>query len=93
MLDVSQSTDKKSQQISLSEEMTFLTMTLAVALGSILGNLSLIYILGRIAVYGEYKKNKQIIEQYQKVQTKLAEAIVKENDRMAKYAKLEGYSN
>jgi len=73
--------------------MTFLTMTLAVALGSILGNLSLIYILGRIAVYGEYKKNKQIIEQYQKVQTKLAEAIVKENDRMAKYAKLEGYSN
>jgi hypothetical protein len=68
-------------------------MTLAVALGSILGNLSLIYILGRIAVYGEYKKNKQIIEQYQKVQTKLAEAIVKENDRMAKYAKLEGYSN
>ena len=73
--------------------MTFLTMTLAVASGSLIGNLSLIYILGRITMYGEYKKNKQIIEQYQKVQTKLAEAMVKENDRMAKYAKLEGYSN
>jgi hypothetical protein len=68
-------------------------MTLAVASGSLIGNLSLIYILGRITMYGEYKKNKQIIEQYQKVQTKLAEAMVKENDRMAKYAKLEGYSN
>lgn len=73
--------------------MTFLTMTLAVALGSVLGNLSLIYILGRIAMYGEYKKNKQIIEQFQKAQIELTEATVKENDRMAKYAKLEGYSN
>ena len=44
-------------------------------------------------MYGEYKKNKQLIEQFQKAQIELTEAIVKENDRMAKYAKLEGYSN
>ena len=73
--------------------MTFLTMTLAVASGSFIGNFLLIYVFGSIVRYNEYKKNKQIVKQFQKVQTEIAEALVKENDRMAKYAKLEGYSN
>jgi hypothetical protein len=73
--------------------MTFLTATLAVSLGTLTGNLLFFYILGTITRYNEYRKNRLIVEQFQEAQAQFADAIAKENDRMAKYAKLEGYSN
>lgn len=71
--------------------MTFLTVTLAVAIGSFVGNFLLIYVIGRIVQIAEMKKAKIIQNQLLERQQQIANAVVKEHERMQKYAELEGY--
>lgn len=82
-------------QTFLWDEMTILTMILAVALGSFTGNFALIWVLGLINQHVENKKLKDIQNLQQQFIAARDQAIrdaqIRENARMVNYAKLEGY--
>jgi len=66
--------------------MTFLLIATGSFLGTLLGNLSLFYIIGLVA----QRKEKKQIEELQKMQQGYLEMVQRENTRMKKYAEMEG---
>jgi len=75
--------------------MTFLTIALATALGSFVGNCALIWTMGLVAQRVENKKLKDLQNLQQQFIAARDQAIrdaqIRENARMVNYAKLEGY--
>jgi hypothetical protein len=63
-----------------------LSIGVASAVGTLLGNLGVFWIIGTMAQRQERKK----IEQFQQMQKQMIEAVEKENERMRNYAKMEG---
>jgi hypothetical protein len=66
--------------------MTFLLIATGSFLGTLLGNLSLFYIIGLVA----QRKEKKQLEELQKMQQGYLEMVQRENTRMKKYAEMEG---
>lgn len=66
--------------------MTFLLVAAGSFLGTLLGNLSLFYIIGMVA----QRKEKKQLEELQKMQQGYLEMVQRERDRLEKYAQLEG---
>ena len=66
--------------------MTFLLIASGSFLGTLLGNLALFYIIGRVA---QHKEKKQL-EELQKMQQGYLEMVQRERDRLEKYAAMEG---
>jgi membrane protein DedA with SNARE-associated domain len=66
--------------------MTFLLVAAGSFLGTLLGNLSLFYIIGLVA----QRKEKKQLEELQKMQQGYLEMVQRESARMKKYAEMEG---
>ena len=62
-----------------------LSLTIASALGTLLGNMGLFWIIGRMAQRAE----KQQQEKLQELQQGYLEMVKRENERMKNYAKME----
>ena len=66
--------------------MTFLLVAAGSFLGTLLGNLSLFYIIGIVA----QRKEKKQLEELQKMQQGYLEMVQRERERLEKYAQIEG---
>jgi membrane protein DedA with SNARE-associated domain len=66
--------------------MTFLLIASGSFLGTLLGNLALFYIIGRVA----HHKEKKQLEELQKMQQGYLEMVQRERERLEKYAQMEG---
>ena len=66
--------------------MTFLLVAAGSFLGTLLGNLSLFYIIGIVA----QRKEKKQLEELQKMQQGYLEMVQRERERLEKYAQMEG---
>jgi hypothetical protein len=66
--------------------MTFLLVAAGSFLGTLLGNLSLFYIIGLVA----QRKEKKQLEELQKMQLGYLEMVQRERERLEKYAQMEG---
>jgi hypothetical protein len=66
--------------------MTLLAITVGSLVGTLLGNLSLFWIIGRIAQNHEREKLREV----QRLQQGYLEMVQRERDRLEKYAKMEG---
>ena len=66
--------------------MTFLLIATGSFLGTLLGNLSLFYIIGLVA----QRKEKKQIEELQKMQQGYLEMAQREQERLQRYAAMEG---
>ena len=66
--------------------MTFLLVAAGSFLGTLLGNLSLFYIIGLVA----QRKEKKQLEELQKMQQGYLEMDQRERERLEKYAAMEG---
>jgi hypothetical protein len=60
-------------------------MILTVAIGTFLGNITLLILLTALSAWAEYKKEQSARER----SIKLQEAMMAEQERMIKYAKME----
>ena len=63
-----------------------LSLTIASALGTLLGNMGLFWILGTMVKHQEQKQKEELA----KLQSAFLEARQKEVERMQRYAKMEG---
>jgi hypothetical protein len=63
-----------------------LSLTVASALGTLVGNLGLFWVIGKMA----QRQEKKQLEEVQKLQQGYLEMVQRENARMKKYAELEG---
>jgi uncharacterized protein YhhL (DUF1145 family) len=63
-----------------------LTLTAASALGTLIGNLSLFFVIGRMAK----RQEKKQLEEMQKLQQGYLDMVEREKKRMENYAKMEG---
>ena len=66
--------------------MTLLAITIGSLVGTLLGNLTLFWIIGKIAQNQEKEKLREI----QQLQQGYLEMVQKESARMKKYAEMEG---
>jgi hypothetical protein len=66
--------------------MTLLAITVGSLVGTLLGNLSLFWIIGRIAQNHEREKLREV----QRLQQGYLEMVQRERDRLEKYAQMEG---
>jgi hypothetical protein len=66
--------------------MTFMLIATGSFLGTLLGNLSLFYIIGLVA----QRKEKKQLEELQKMQQGYLEMVQRERERLEKYAQMEG---
>lgn len=66
--------------------MTLLAITIGSLVGTLLGNLTLFWIIGKIAQNQEKEKLREI----QQLQQGYLEMVQRESERMKKYAELEG---
>jgi len=66
--------------------MTFLAIAAGAALGSFLGNTLVFVVIGVMAARTEKKK----LQEFQQLQQQMQEAVRQENERMQRYAKMEG---
>ena len=63
-----------------------LSLTLASALGTLMGNLGLFWVIGKMA----QRQEKKQLEELQKLQQGYLDMVQRENARMKKYAEMEG---
>jgi uncharacterized protein YhhL (DUF1145 family) len=63
-----------------------LSLTIASAVGTLLGNIGLFWIIGTMAK----RQEKKQLEELQRLQQGYLEMVEKEKKRMANYAKMEG---
>jgi membrane protein DedA with SNARE-associated domain len=63
-----------------------ISLTLASALGTLMGNLVLFWVIGRMAQRQERKQ----LEEVQRIQQGYLELIQRERERLEKYAQMEG---
>lgn len=63
-----------------------LSLTLASVLGTFLGNLALFFLIGKLAQRQERKR----LEEVHKLQASFIEKVNREQERMKKYAQMEG---
>jgi hypothetical protein len=63
-----------------------LSLTVASALGTLVGNLGLFWVIGKMA----QRQEKKQLEELQKLQQGYLEMVQRENARMKKYAEMEG---
>ena len=66
--------------------MTFFAIAAGAALGSFLGNTLVFFVIGLMVARTEKKK----LQEFQQLQQQMQEAVRQENERMQRYAKLEG---
>jgi hypothetical protein len=66
--------------------MTLLAITIGSLVGTLLGNLTLFWIIGKIAQNQEKEKLREI----QQLQQGYLEMVQRESERMKKYAEMEG---
>lgn len=66
--------------------MTFLLIAAGSFLGTLFGNLSLFFIIGKMAQRNEKKQ----LEELQKMQKGYLEMVQRERERLEKYAQMEG---
>jgi len=66
--------------------MTLLAITIGSLVGTLLGNLTLFWIIGKIAQNQEKEKLREV----QRLQQGYLDMVQKENARMKKYAEMEG---
>lgn len=66
--------------------MTFLVVVTGTFLGTLLGNMGLLYLIGVIA----QRKEKEQIKELQKLQKGYLEMVQRERERLEKYAQMEG---
>ena len=66
--------------------MTFLLISAGSFLGTFFGNLSLFYVIGKMAQRNEKKQ----LEELQKMQKGYLEMVQRERERLQKYAQMEG---
>jgi len=66
--------------------MTLLAITVGSLVGTLLGNLSLFWIIGRIAQNHEREKLREV----QRLQQGYLEMVQRERERLEKYAQMEG---
>jgi hypothetical protein len=66
--------------------MTLLAIAVGSLVGTLLGNLSLFWIIGRIAQNHEREKLREV----QRLQQGYLEMVQRERDRLEKYAQMEG---
>ena len=73
--------------MSLSVVMSLiLSLTIASALGTLVGNLSLFFVIGKMA----QRQEKKQLEEVQKLQQGYLDMVEREKKRMANYARMEG---
>jgi hypothetical protein len=63
-----------------------LSLTVASALGTLVGNLGLFWVIGKMA----QRQEKKQLEELQKLQQGYLDMVQRENARMKKYAEMEG---
>jgi hypothetical protein len=63
-----------------------LSLTVASALGTLVGNLGLFWVIGKMA----QRQEKKQLEEVQKLQQGYLDMVRRENARMKKYAEMEG---
>ena len=63
-----------------------LSLTVASALGTLVGNLGLFWVIGKMA----QRQEKKQLEEIQKLQQGYLEMVQRESARMKKYAEMEG---
>jgi len=63
-----------------------LSLTVASALGTLMGNLGLFWVIGKMA----QRQEKKQLEELQKLQQGYLDMVQRENARMKKYAEMEG---
>jgi|LauGreDrversion4_2_1035121.scaffolds.fasta_scaffold380476_1 uncharacterized protein YhhL (DUF1145 family) len=63
-----------------------LSLTIASALGTLVGNLSLFFVIGKMA----QRQEKKQLEEVQKLQQGYLDMVEREKKRMANYARMEG---
>jgi membrane protein DedA with SNARE-associated domain len=63
-----------------------LSLIIASALGTLVGNLSLFFVIGRMA----QRQEKKQLEEVQKLQQGYLDMVEREKKRMANYARMEG---
>ena len=63
-----------------------LSLSLASALGTLVGNLGLFWVIGKMA----QRQEKKQLEELQKLQQGYLDMVQRENARMKKYAEMEG---
>ena len=66
--------------------MTLLAITIGSLLGTLLGNLSLLWVIGKIAQNQEKEKLREV----QRLQQGYLELVQRERERLEKYAQMEG---
>jgi hypothetical protein len=66
--------------------MTFLSITIGSFLGTLFANAGLLWFIGNKAD----KVEKQRVEEFHKIQKEMMEAVRQEQERMQRYAKMEG---
>jgi hypothetical protein len=66
--------------------MTLLAITVGSLVGTLLGNLSLFWVIGRIAQNHEREKLREV----QRLQQGYLEMVQRERERLEKYAQMEG---
>jgi hypothetical protein len=66
--------------------MTLLAITIGSLLGTLLGNLSLLWVIGKIAQNQEKEKLREV----QRLQQGYLELVQRERERLERYAQMEG---